>query len=110
MTSKLVAIDLNECLGFAVQDKNPSGKVCTCCHQWRSASEFHQNKSKTNSLESHCKPCVSLRKKAHKRKQRKLKCKTEQFESVIMGSFSDDTLSFFAEIFGATIKEVCDDS
>lgn len=106
MTSKLAAIDLNECLDFAVQDKNLNGKACTCCHQWRSASEFHQNKSKADGLESHCKVCVSVRKKARKRKQRQLERKTEQFESVIIGSFSDDRLDLFAEIFGAAIKEV----
>lgn len=108
MTSSLIATDLNECFDAAVEDKNLNGKVCTRCNEWRSSSEFHINKSKADNLESHCKTCVSKRKKAAKLKKRKPERKAEQFTSVIVSGFSDDRLDLFAEIFGSTIREVCD--
>ncbi len=42
---------------------------CTSCDEEKPCAGFHKNLSKKSGFESHCKSCVSLRKKAAKAKK-----------------------------------------
>ncbi|MBY0552945.1 hypothetical protein K2P97_00355 [bacterium] len=89
-------------------------KACTCCQQEKPLLDFHKNPSKRSGLESHCKACVSARNFRRKAKERAQKAKLKKsgagFSSTVHGELSTTQLNAFADILGAAIKEIINDS
>ncbi len=50
-----------------------STKICTKCHEEKELAKFHKKPKGVLGVDSHCKKCVGLRKKAKKARQAKAK-------------------------------------